>query len=147
MGSEPRKLTGIDLPTQLDPADTAKLRIVRSVDDTANFGTTSLTAYTTAADSDQLAERYSEGIIRFYRARTILGRSEGSSACELAWTYLKMLEPHHLPPPARPGFFELAYFMYGQALGEGLDHSRFRTHVLGIADDIDSFLDRLDGNA
>lgn len=87
---------------------------------------------------------YAEGVIRFYRARTIVLCEEDPKAGERAWNYLEPLMPHNLPPHVRALFFELAYFVNSCP---GTDDSRFagfRRRVIDIAVRIDEFMDELD---
>jgi hypothetical protein len=89
---------------------------------------------------------YAQGIIRFYRARTILlvERHEGRHA--KAWTYLSRLRPHDLPKSVRRDFFELVYFMHEQAGRPQFESEAFSSRVLAIAGRIDEFVDALTGN-
>lgn len=141
------------MPDRPDTGDTDRLHLAEASadeaaadarEDTADLSDAFEDEAAAAASADELAERYSEGIIRFYRARTILSRGADSDVCDLAWSYLKPLEPHHLPPVARPAFFALAYFMYGQAMHDDLDHEEFSAHVLDIAGIIDRYLDDIE---
>ena len=89
---------------------------------------------------------YAEGVIRFYRARTIVTCDSDPIAGERAWKYLDPLSPHDLPPHVRPLFFELAFFVNSSP--EPLDSRliAFRRRVLEIASSIDRFMDELDAN-
>ena len=95
-------------------------------------------------EAEATAESFSEGIIRFYRARTILDRGGTDADCELAWTYLRDLEPEHLPPDARSAFGKLVGLMFRQALEDEPDYAVFRRSVLHIAAIVDAFIDSED---
>jgi hypothetical protein len=113
-----------------------------SIDDTVDLEN----AWADSSDlsRDAIAERYASGIIRCYRARTILERVGGDSDWAEAWSHLTPLEPHHVPPRARPTFFELTYLMHAQSKECRPEPLQFRDHVLKIAGIIDDFLDDLE---
>lgn len=132
------------MPKQPDLSDTSRFRRHEPLDDTASLEDGLQTEDASGPDSDADANRYAEGIIRFYRARTILSRGGEPADCQLAWNYLSPLEPNHLPPVARPAFFALVYFMYGQTLADAMSCADFCIQVADIATIIDDFLDNLD---
>lgn len=63
-----------------------------------------------------LAQRYAEGILRFFRARLALAQSRNDDACALAWSYLQAVDPEQVPPDARPAFCDLTRLMYWQTM-------------------------------
>jgi hypothetical protein len=83
---------------------------------------------------------YAEGIIRFYRARTIL---DSSTDPDRAWRYLEQLLPNDLPASSRWQFLNLVYFMQQDDRDKAARHEEFRERVLTIASLIDNFVDRL----
>lgn len=87
---------------------------------------------------------YAEGVIRFYRARTIVTCDSDPKAGERAWKYLEPLTPHDLPSHVRPQFFELAFFVSSQTDSIDSRLVAFRRRVLEIAARIDEFMDALD---
>jgi len=133
----------------VDPADTARLdladdsseRAPLNSGDTAEFGPYFLSGAGDSRPAEIQMHRFAEGIIRFYRARTILGRGADDLLAGLAWSYLERLEPAQLPAVARPAFFDLGYFMRVQTLSKDFDHDGFRRRVLDVATIIDGFLD------
>ena len=84
---------------------------------------------------------YAQGIVRFYRARTILDIGRGASGADLAWCYLKTLSPHDLPASTRWHFIELVYFRQHIANGSDSAAAEFRKRVLDIVELIDAFVD------
>jgi len=88
---------------------------------------------------------YAEGIIRFFRARTILARESDRQRNECAWHILEKLQPHKLPPVVRLLFLELVYFIQNQTPREKLESFEFCVRVLAIARKLDEFMDDIDG--
>jgi len=88
------------------------------------------------------AHEYAEGIIRFYRARTILDGNREIRDSLRAWGYLEPLSPHDLPASARWHFLDLVYFMR-QSGSEAFDEQEFSERVRTIAKLIDNVVDRL----
>jgi hypothetical protein len=131
------------MPKQPDPSDTSRLHLREPLEDTANLRDGLETDPESGQASATDANRYADGIIRFYRARTILTRGARPAECQLAWTYLSRLEPRHLPPGARPAFFALVHFMHGQTFDDSLSCADFKRQVFGIATIIDGLLDDL----
>jgi hypothetical protein len=86
---------------------------------------------------------FAEGIIRFFRARTILEGTPGSGRWQRAWRYLERVEPHYLPPATRKAFFELTYLMQQQVGGDGFDSAQFLAGVRAIAAELDTFVEHL----
>ena len=86
---------------------------------------------------------YAEGIIRFYRARTILDSREGQRPADRAWRYIENLSPHDLPVSARWHFLEVVWFMQQHAGEDDERDDEFRERVLSIASLIDNYVDRL----
>lgn len=86
---------------------------------------------------------FAEGIIRFYRARTLLEGDAYDTRATRAWRYLDRLSPHHLPPETLQAFFELTYFVREQEGGGDFDADQFRIRVRSIAEQLDSFVDEL----
>jgi hypothetical protein len=137
------------MPSIVDPADTARLDLAGdpndyappSSGDTADFGPDFLRGGADSRPAEFQIHRFAEGIIRFYRARTILSRGADDALAGLAWSYLDRLEPDQLPAVARPAFFDLGYFVRLQTLGMEFDHEGFRRRVLDVATILDGFLD------
>ena len=137
------------MPATIDPGDTARLNLsgapiehhAPAAGDTAAFGPNFLADAPDRRPAELQILRFAEGIIRFYRARTILGRGAGDELTGLAWSYLEHLEPAQLPGIARPAFFDLAYFIRLQMTRTDFDHAGFRRRVLDVAVIIDGFLD------
>ena len=103
---------------------------------------------TRASHTDGEVHPYAEGIIRFYRARTILGdRAAGAAGADVAWPYLEKLSPHELPASTRWHFIELVYFMQHVASGSEGTAAEFRKRVLAIADLIDAFVELMNSRA
>lgn len=94
-----------------------------------------------------LAQRYAEGILRFFRARLALAQSRNDDACALAWSYLQAVDPEQVPPDARPAFCDLTRLMYWQTIADSFDCAEFREQMAAIASRIDRFLDSLDAEA
>jgi hypothetical protein len=86
---------------------------------------------------------YAEGIIRFYRARTIIHSGEGRQPAARAWRYIKNLSPHDLPASARWHFLEIVWFMQQHAGADDRRDDEFRERVLSIANLIDNYVDCL----
>jgi hypothetical protein len=132
-----------------DTGDTARLNLAGtpterrppSPDDTTDLGTDFLADAPDTRQVELEIRRFAEGIIRFYRARTILARGMSDELSGLAWSYLEQLDPGEVPGVARPAFFDLVYFMRLQTLGDGFDHPGFRRRVLDVAMTLDGFLD------
>lgn len=89
------------------------------------------------------AHPFAQGIIRFYRARTLLLDEQTESRCRHAWGYLSRLRPHDLPPSVRRDFFELVYFMHEQTGRPRFEAEVFVSRVLSIASTIDGFVDEI----
>jgi hypothetical protein len=137
------------------------MSICRDLDDTANLpsdGGKSSNVYPLRADDTarmQMAASardyrenggkhpFAEGIIRFYRARTILEGDINGSRWKRAWRYLEKLSPHDLPPKVRKQFFELTYFIQEQEGLDGFDADQFHNRVRSIASQLDGFVDEL----
>jgi len=127
----------------LDRAEpTPDASVARSIDDTVELKD----AWADMSDlsRDAIAERYASGIIRCYQARTILERVDEDGDWAEAWSHLTPLEPHQVPPRARPLFFELTFLMHAQVESGRPDLAQFRNYVLRIAGIIDEFLDDLE---
>jgi hypothetical protein len=137
------------MPATVDPGDTARLNLAgdtaepesTSTSDTADFGPGYPGDPPETGGRKVQVRRFAEGIIRFYRARTILGRGGSDELSWLAWSYVVHLEPADIPAVARPAFFDLAYFMRVQALEGAFDNDGFRTRILDVAVIMDGFLD------
>lgn len=137
------------MPETVDPGDTARLdlagdpieRSPPSTGDTADFGPHFLYGTADSRPAEIQIHRFAEGIIRCYRARTILSRGANEELTGLAWSYLEHLEPAQLPGIARPAFFDLVYFIRLQPQRMEFDHDGFRRRVLDVATIIDGFLD------
>jgi hypothetical protein len=84
---------------------------------------------------------FASGIIRFYRARTIL--HQDSDRGQQAWRYLEPLMPADLPPSARKEFIDLVCFMQEQKTAGRLDIKAFGRKIRSIAAHIDCFVDEL----
>lgn len=139
------------------------MSISRDLDDTANLRSddgSSVTGHDRSEDTDRLAvwltratalpeaprdqaHPYAEGIIRFYRARTIVDSERSERSWRRAWRYLDSLSPRDLPPAARRRFLELVYFMKEQGSGDAFAAHDFRLRVRLIAELIDNFVDEL----
>jgi hypothetical protein len=138
------------------------MSICRDIDDTANLpsaGARSSTVYPLRADDTARMQvsttardyrekggmhPFAEGIIRFYRARTILeGDLNEAARWNRAWRYLEKLSPHDLPPMTRKAFFELTYFMQEQEGHEPFQAEQFRSRVRSIANRLDGYVDEL----
>lgn len=87
---------------------------------------------------------YAAGIIRFYRARTIVDGSPDDVDPDRAWSYLENLTPHDLPASARWHFLDLVYFMHQQSNRTSFDCHSFQSRIHMIAGLIDDFVDGLD---
>lgn len=139
------------MPATVDPGDTARLNLAgdtpepgsRSTSDTADFGPGYSSDPTEVQSRELQIRRFAEGIIRFYRARTILGRGGSDELSSLAWSYVAHLEPADVPAVARPAFFDLAYFMRLQSLEGAFDNDGFRRRIVDVAVIMDGFLDDL----
>ncbi len=137
------------MPATVDPGDTARLDLAEpdpevgslSSGDTANLGPGYLSDPPDFQAPELQVRRFAEGIIRFYRARTILARGANEELSGLAWTYLQHVEPGQIPGVARPAFFDLTYFMRVQSPEREFDHAGFRRRVLDVALIIDGYLD------
>jgi len=86
---------------------------------------------------------FAEGIIRFFRARTILDGKPENGRWRRAWRYLERVEPHDLPPATRKAYFELTYFMQQQDRDRDFDSTQFRASVHSIAAELDTFVEHL----
>jgi hypothetical protein len=135
----------------IDIDDTGKLPIlrerVRFVEPAEDSDTDEFDLSRPTASDDKWTERstphpYAGGIIRFYRARTILhqDRERGRQA----WRYLEPLMPADLPPSARKEFIDLVYFVQEQNTAGTLDIKEFGRRVRSIAAHIDCFVDELE---
>jgi hypothetical protein len=141
------------MPETFDPGDTARLDLTGAAiehgapvaGDTVDFGPTYLFDAPDGRPAEFQIHKFAEGIIRVYRARTILGRGAGDELTGLAWSYLEHIEPAQLPGIARPAFFDLAYFMRLQTHRLEFDHDSFRRRVQDVAVIIDGFLDDIFG--
>jgi hypothetical protein len=137
------------MPAIVDIGDTARLDLAeaaqdhgaQSTGDTANLGPGYLSDPPEFGAPELQVRKFAEGIIRFYRARTILNRGASAELTGLAWSYLEHLEPGQLPGVARPAFFDLVYFMRLQLPESSFDHAGFRTRIFDVALIIDGFLD------
>jgi hypothetical protein len=137
------------MPATADLGDTASLDLTGppidiealSTGDTSDFGPDALKDPSGRPSAVAQFRKFTEGIVRFYRARAILSRGAGSELSGLAWSYLEQLEPAQVPGVARPAFFDLAYFMRVQLLERDFDHAGFRRRVLDVAVIMDGFLD------
>jgi len=89
---------------------------------------------------------FAEGIIRFFRARTILEGELADGRWQRAWKYLERLSPHDLPPASRRDFFELTYFVQQQRNSASFDREQFRSCVRAIAGELDTFVDQLNAD-
>lgn len=115
-----------------------------ATDDTADFVRAVHGDLTGEVIAQDQVHPYAEGVIRFYRARTILTRDSGQQRYGRAWFYLARLRPHDLPPAARRPFFELVYFMQEQTHRELFHSVEFRWRILKIAEEIDRFMEDFD---
>lgn len=86
---------------------------------------------------------YAQGIIRFYRARSILEKDLNAASCRRAWRYLDRLQPNDLPGAARSAFFELTYLVRSQPRLRAFESGEFPTRVFEITGLIDDFVDEL----
>jgi hypothetical protein len=93
--------------------------------------------------SGTTAHPYAEGIIRFYRARTILDNDRPDRCWSRAWRYLNRLGPRDLPSSARREFLELVYFMQEQAGRADFAAEDFCGSIRSIAQLIDTYVDEL----
>jgi hypothetical protein len=138
------------------------MSISRDLNDTANLRDTSDTTSQLATSSATSAQHggrrdtrdcvglnsstahpYAEGIIRFYRARTILDNDRPDRSWGRAWRYLNRLEPQDLPSATRRHFLELVYFMQEQTGDATFAAEDFCQRVRSIAQHIDSYVDEL----
>lgn len=133
-----------------DLNDTANLR--DTSDTTSQLATSSTTGAQHGGERDardraglngSTAHPYAEGIIRFYRARTILDNDRPDRSWSRAWRYLNRLEPHDLPSATRRHFLELVYFMQEQTGGADFAAEDFCERVRSIAQLIDGYVDEL----
>jgi hypothetical protein len=93
---------------------------------------------------------FAEGVIRFYRARTLLAGETGRDEVSLrralrARAYLEPVEPRDLPPIARGAYLDLIYLIHEIELDRSptADPGPFVRKVLEIALLIDEFVDEL----
>jgi len=86
---------------------------------------------------------FAQGIIRFYRARSILQNARDVASCQRAWRYLERLEPDELPETARAPFFELTYCLRSQSRKRAFESGEFPRRVFDVARLIDGFVDDL----
>ena len=132
---------------QIDPSDTARFDLAGAPIETRPPSLEDTTDLNVLADpgerqpNEPEIQRFADGILRFYRARSILSRGVADELSGLAWSYLSRLEPAQLPGVARPAFFELAYFVRLQRPETTFDHAGFRLRVLDVAVIIDGYLD------
>jgi len=129
----------LDDTTSLRRSDTSASASLSALDDTDRLR---------MGDSDVVDGRtsgtphpYAEGIIRFYRARTVL-EGRGAEDTRRAWRYLEQVSPHDLPASARWHYLDLVYFMRETEI-DHIDAGEFRARVRAIAQLIDGFVDRL----
>lgn len=95
---------------------------------------------------------YVEGIVRFYRARSVLiDAGSGPVArkdAERAWRYLARVGLRHLPHHMTSAHLELIYLVHTLHLDKAdsdnhIDPEPFVRHVLDMARMIDDFVDRV----
>lgn len=113
-----------------------------TLDDTATLHFASHDANPKTGQTGQ-THRFAQGIIRFYRARSILRNDPGLAGCRRAWGYLKRLGPSDLPPESRHLFLELVYCLGRQTTAEAFESPEFRELVLSVAEAIDTFVDQI----
>ena len=140
------------MPTRDRLDDTAKLDAshypldeerATSVDDTARIRDAFRSALIRQPAISRRSHPFAHGVIRFYRARTLLATGHDDEAAIRAWLYLAPLAPSNLPSSVRHLFLELIYIV-NQSDDGAAAHVRvdeFRALVIKIADRIDAFVD------
>jgi hypothetical protein len=137
----------MSVPSELD--DTAKLfsdlelacsQTQAAIDDTDRLWIRSFES--NPAPTNGNVHEYAEGIIRFYRARSILDAARAGDGARRAWRYLEPLCPHDLPTSTRWHFLHLVYFMQ-QTDTQEHDEDEFADRVRTIGALIDQYVDRL----
>jgi hypothetical protein len=96
------------------------------------------------ASARMKAHLFADGVIRFYRARTILLVDRDPQKFDRAWRYLSRLLPQDLPPVSRQPFFDLVYLMQEHSGQATSIPYKFSQKILEIADLIDAFVDEID---
>ena len=132
--------------------DTAKLEASHSpldelraaaVDDTVRIRDAFRSALIRQPAISRKSHPFAHGVIRFYRARTLLAAGQDDDTAIRAWRYLAPLAPSNLPASVRHLFLELIYIV-NQSDDAAVPRARvdnFRALVIKIADRIDAFVD------